>query len=59
MPELDLQIERRTAALQPAVTYAASVPVIDYVSPIFAVYSPTVPVNESATPVLLIWRQER
>ena len=49
----------RTAGLQPAVTYAASVPVIDYVSPIFAVYAATVPVHEYATPVLLICRQER
>ena len=46
-----------TAGSQPAVTYAASVPVIEYVSPIFPVYAATVPVNECATRVLLM-RQE-
>ena len=65
MPELDLQIEHltdvggRTAGLQPAVTYAAPVPVIEYVSPISDVYAAAAPVNEYATPALLVCRQER
>ena len=40
----------RTAGLQPAVTYAAPVPVIENVSPISAVSAATAPVNEYATP---------
>ena len=49
----------RTAGLQPAVTCAAAVPVIEYVSPVFAVYAATVPVNECAAPALLICRRVR
>ena len=48
----------RTAGLQPAVTYAALVPVIEYVSPISAVCA-AAPVNGHATPALLFCRQER
>ena len=50
---------RRTAGLQPAVTYAAPVPVIENVSPVSAVYAATVQVNEGAAPALLICRRVR
>ena len=46
----------RTDGLQPAVTHAAPVPVIEYVSPISAVHA-THPVNEYAAPALLICRR--
>ena len=49
----------RKPGLQPAVTYAAPVPVIEYVSPDSAVFAATAPENEYATPALLICRQER
>ena len=50
---------RGTAGLQPAVTCAAHVPVIECVSPISSVYAATVPVNEYATPALLTCRRVR
>ena len=49
----------RKPGLQPAVTYAAPVPVIEYVSPVSAVFAATAPENEYATLALLICRQER
>ena len=52
-------VRRLSAWTRPAVTYSTPVPVIEYISPVSAVYTATVPVNEYAASAPVICRRGR